>query len=97
MLRFDSEAELESRTLGRSLLPLVRDGDGGLDNVSRRTQNVAPPNPFDAVRTRLSTIDRAIRGLPTQVQLIVGFCCACDLDCNNTMVLHKTTALSNRL
>ena len=97
MLRFDFEAKLESHALGRSLLFLVRDGDGRLDNVSRHTQIIAPPNPFDAVRARLATIDRAICSLHTQVQLIVGFCCACDLDRNNTMALHKMTALSNRL
>lgn len=97
MLRFDCEAELESHALGRSLLLLVRDGDGGFENVPPRIQIVPPPNPFDAVRARLSTIDLAIRGLHTQVHLIVGFCSTCNLHHNNTMALHFTPAVYNRL
>lgn len=75
MLRFDSERELQSHALGRSLLFLVRDGDGdvGLEHVSRRTEIDAPTNPFEAVRARLATVDIAIRGLHAQVHFIIGF------------------------
>lgn len=97
MLRFDCEAELESHALGRSLLLLVRDGDGGFENVPPRIQIVPPPNPFDAVRARLSAIDLAIRGLHMQVHLIVGFCSTCNLHHNNTMALHFTPAVYNHL
>jgi hypothetical protein len=99
MLRFDSEAELESHALGRSLLFLVRDvdGDAGLELVSSRQHISAPANPFDAVRARLSNIDLAIRGLQTQVQLIVGFNPTCNLQLVNTMALNAQTAFCTRL
>lgn len=99
MYRFDSEAELESHALGRSLLFLVRDveGNAGLHHESIRTQLAAPPNPFDAVRARLSNLDLAIRGLQTQVQLIVGFNPPCNLQLVNTMALNAPTAFSIRL
>lgn len=99
MLRFDSEIELESHELGRSLLFLVRDGEGDvrLEHVSRRTQVDAPANPFDAVRARLATVDLAIRGLHAQVHFIIVFYRTCNLVNNNTMALRETCSLSSRL
>lgn len=95
MLRFDCETELESHALGRSLLFLVRDvqSDAGLRRVPSPTIFSAPPNPFDAVRARLATIDAAIRGLHTQVPSIVGFYPACTLLLINKMALHDPAAL----
>lgn len=97
MRRFNSEADLESHAPGRSFPFLVRDADDGLENVSHRLKIVLPPNPFDAVRARLAMIDLTICGLHNQVQLIVCFCCTCDLQSNKTVALHKTPSLSNCL
>ena len=69
MVRFDSEAELESHELGRSLLFMVRDDANGLDVLPRSMPHVAAYNPFDAVRERLAAASHAILGLHQQVHL----------------------------
>lgn len=99
MRRFDSEIELESHALGRSLLLLVRDGDSdaGLEHLSRRTHIVAPANPFDALRARLATVDIAIRGLHAQVQFTIGFYRTCELVNNNKLALRVTCSLCSCL
>lgn len=71
MLRFDSEALLETDVLGRALLLMVRDDDEGLQMSSRRLQVVAPVDPFQAIRSRLSAVDIAFQGLQAQVHLDV--------------------------
>ena len=67
MLRFDSEEELESHALGRSLLFMVRDDEGGLDGLPRSERVAAPTDPFRVVRERLAAVDSAIQGLQQHV------------------------------
>ena len=88
MVRFDDEEELESTALGRSLLSLVRDGDDGLNTLSRRIHIAAPPNPFEAVRARLAAVGLAIRGLGPQVHTILGLCTLCAIHKINKMALQ---------
>ena len=68
MLRFDSEVELQTHALGRSLLAMLRDEDNNLEGLPRRAVLDTTPNPFDAVRDRLAAVDSAIRNLHAQVQ-----------------------------
>ena len=69
MLRFDSELELETHGLGRSLLLMIRDDDAGMDFSSHRLHLDVPSNPFDAIRSRIADIDLAFRALQPQVLL----------------------------
>ena len=73
MLRFDSELELETHELGRSLLFMVRSDDASLYNLQPPVASVAQVNPFDAVRERLSAVTFAIKGLQDQVLLVLAF------------------------
>ena len=91
MERFDSEAEMESSVLGRSLLCLVRDEDDGLHSLSRRMQTVATPNPFQDVRARLATAGLAIQALHPQVHLGLDLCTPCGIYQRNTMSLQSTS------
>ena len=50
MLRFDSEVELESHVLGRSLLFMVNDDAIGNDSMPRLVPITAPADPFQLVR-----------------------------------------------
>jgi hypothetical protein len=68
MLRFDSELELETHELGRSLLSLVRSDDVGLYNLQPLVVRVARVDPFDDLRGRLSAASSAIQGLQDQVE-----------------------------
>jgi hypothetical protein len=71
MLRFESEAELHSTDLGRSLLSMVNDEDEGFDNLPC-LQTIDPPlNPFDVVRQRLAAVDLAINELQPHVQSLL--------------------------
>ena len=69
MLRFDSEAELQSHELGRSMLLMVRDDDVGLHQLLPRTQSTATVNPFDAIRTMLAAVGTAFEAMHPQVHL----------------------------
>ena len=69
MVRFDSEVELESHELGRSLLFMVRDDADGLHILPDSVPHARTSNPFDAFRDRLTAAGHAIRGLHQQVQL----------------------------
>ena len=73
MLRFDSEADLETHELGRSLLLMLRSDGAGLELLPQRMHVDRPPNPFEAIRSRLAAVDLAFRGLQAQVQLAVIF------------------------
>ena len=73
MLRFDSEAALETHVLGRSLFLMVRDDDVGLEILPPRQNTVLPVNPFDAIRARLAEVDVALQTLHAQVQLNVDY------------------------
>lgn len=68
MLRFDSEADLDSHDLGRSLLLLVRDDAFQTDILPQCNPLPAPVNPF---RERLSTAALAIRGIRHQVHIFI--------------------------
>lgn len=70
MLRFDSESELELHELGRSLLFMVRDDDGGMESFPLQERLVSPSNPFDVFRERLAAADVAIQALHVQVHLV---------------------------
>lgn len=74
MVRFDSEAELESHELGRSLLFMVRDDADQMDILPARLPPMPTASPFDEVRERLSAAGHAIRNMHEQVQLQPSFC-----------------------
>ena len=67
MLRFDSETELESHELGRSLLFMIRNDGCGLDVPPRIVPHAVRPNSFNVVRERLQTAALAIQELRSQV------------------------------
>ena len=69
MLRFDSEMELESHELGRSLLFMVRDDGAEFQNVPRHEPLPTPANPFDIMRERLAAAGTAIQDLHHKVHL----------------------------
>lgn len=83
--RFDSEAELQSHNLGRSMLQMVRDDGAGLHQLPPRPHSSPSPNPFDAIRTTLAACDTALQGMQPQVHvgldvppLVRGHrCCSC--------------------
>ena len=67
MLRFDSEMELETHELGRSLLAMLGSDDVGLYHLQTPVSRITHDNPFDAVRERLAAATSAIRDLQDQV------------------------------
>ena len=67
MLRFDSESELQSHELGRSLLFMIRNDDTGLPILQRQDSVGIPVNPFDVIRERLAAVDLAINDLRPHV------------------------------
>lgn len=73
MCRFDSEAELQTHDLGRSLLMMVRDDGRCFERLPALPPAVTPTNLFDVLRERLAAADRAIQDLQPQVQ---GLSCA---------------------
>ena len=79
MLRFDDEQELLSHELGRSLVLMIQDEDDGLENLTRRTQIVAPLNPFDGVRAGIAAVDLAFSGLRPQVLVVLRVYATCNL------------------
>ena len=70
MLRFESETELQSHELGRSLLMMVRHDDMGFKNIPRQTVVDTPTNLFDVFRDRFAAADLAIRELRPQVPVL---------------------------
>lgn len=75
MLRFDSEVDLASHALGRSLLFMVRDEDAGIGSLQQHAQSPPQANLFDEVRHRLAAVDLAIRDLHEQVHLVRNISC----------------------
>ena len=67
MFRFDSEEELNSHELGRTLLFMLRDDDVGHDIFPHRDRNIHRSDPFEDIRERLQAADLAIHGLQSQV------------------------------
>jgi hypothetical protein len=92
MLRFDSEVELESHELGRSLLDMVRHDDVGFVSVPQPVPFIATASPFDAIRDRLAAAATAIRGLQEQVILPPGFLWLCAVLSQQSLPLQLPTA-----
>ena len=67
MHRFDSETELESHELGRSLLCMLRDDEAGLPDAPCHTVHFQATNPFAAVAERLEAARLSILGLHSEV------------------------------
>ena len=67
MVCFDSELELESHELGRSLLFMVRDEATTHDILPQIIPLVLTASPFDIVRERLAATWFAIRSIHHQV------------------------------
>jgi hypothetical protein len=67
MHRFDYESELESHELGRSLLFMIHNDDGGLPGFHRHEPISVPDNPFGVLRERLAVVDSAIHNIRAQV------------------------------
>lgn len=82
MFRYDSEEELESHDLGRSLLFMVREDGIGNDIVPRLVPIETPYDPFQLVRERLAAAGSAILGLQQQVQPNPPLLCMCNLPMN---------------
>lgn len=72
VLCFDSEAELDTHELGRSLLLVLPDDDIVLQVLPPR-QLAAAVNPFDAIGSRLAAIDNAFHSLQPHVDPVVDF------------------------
>ena len=70
MLRFDSELELESHDLGRSLLAMMRDNVDEFQGLPRLHSSIPSTNPFEALRERLEAAQLAIHDLHVEVQLL---------------------------
>ena len=69
MLRFDSEADLATHNLGRSMLLMLHDDDVGMQIVHPQVQMSAPVGAFEAIRTRLAVIGSELQSLQPQVHL----------------------------
>ena len=93
MVRFDSEEELESHELGRSLLWMVRDDDAEFDSFPVHARTIQRANPFEDIRQRLAAVDVAIHGLHAQVHVVSDLFCICgrgsELKKTRDIVYHK--------
>lgn len=67
MHRFDSEEELQSHELGRSLLCMLQDDDVGFGDLHRQAEPTVHANPFADLRNRLAAVGMAIQNLHPQV------------------------------
>lgn len=79
MLRFDSEAELSTHDLGRSMLLMIHDDEAGMRILSPRVQMSTADNPFDAIRTRLAAIGSAFQTLQPQVHVVLELHFPCSI------------------
>ena len=68
MHRFDSESELQSTELGRSLLCMLEDDDVGFGGFDRQPEHVVRDDPFAGIRDKLAAVGTAIQTLQHQVQ-----------------------------
>lgn len=93
MLRFDSEEELKSHELGRSLLFMLRNEDVGPDIFPNRDRNIHRSDPFGDIRERLQAADLAIHGLQSQVHRALNFSLIfkhiCKLPMARTFFVHN--------
>lgn len=79
MARFDSESDLQSTELGRSLLAMIQDDDDGLYNLPHLATIDSPVNPFSVVRERLASVDLAMRGLHPYVHSLMCLPCKAEI------------------
>ena len=63
MLRFDSESELRSHELGRSLLCMIQNDNTDFDGVHGLVESAVQANPFTELTARLSAAKVTLRGL----------------------------------
>lgn len=100
MLRFDSEEDLESHELGRSLLFMVRDEDGDLNGLPALHTIERAANPFEVVRERLAAVTLAIGDLRPHVHSVFDYIVKCrpigKFDFTNTFIQtrHSTCAVT---
>jgi hypothetical protein len=79
MVRFDSEAELGSHELGRSMLQMLHGDEGGLQ-IMRPPVVVLPQiSPFAAIRSTLAAMDVALQAMRPQVHIACDVTCFCSL------------------
>lgn len=78
MVRFDSEEELESHDLGRSLLYMVRDAEAEFGSLPLHVRTIQRADPFEDIRQRLAAVDVAIHGLHAQVLEDLNLFCMCE-------------------
>lgn len=81
MLRFDSEAELATHDLGRSMLQMIDDDDFGMPIEPSHTQMSPADNPFRDIRSRLAAIGSAFQTLQPQVHAALGVIFLCSVSC----------------
>ena len=71
MHRFDSEVELESHELGRSLLFMVREDVELFESLPQHEPLLPQYNPFDLVRERLAAAALAIQDVQQHVHVLM--------------------------
>ena len=81
MVRFDSERQLESHELGRSLLAMLRDDDVCFDTLEHHDPHPTVSNPFQIVRERLAAAALAMQGLRYEVNILLALCATTVLAC----------------
>ena len=79
MLRFNSEAELSTHDLGRSMLLMIHDDKVGMQILSPRVQMSTVDNPFDAIKTRFAAIGSAFQTLQPHVHVVLELHFSCSI------------------
>lgn len=90
MHRFDSQQQLESHVLGRSLLAMIADEDGCFETAPHQIPIVARPNLFDSVRERLATAASAIQDLQVQPSPLRTLFTVCEFTYSLRMAFNKS-------
>ena len=79
MLRYDSESELESHELGRTLMCMLRSERVDSECLPRHEAPLTRPSPFDVVRERLQAASVAIQDLRAHEQPVLALSFICGL------------------
>ena len=79
MVRFDSEAELGSHELGRSMLQMLHGDEGGLHIMPPPLPAPTAVSPFAATRATLAAMDVALQTMRPQVHIDLDVTCLCSL------------------
>ena len=95
MMRFDSEAALETHDLGRSMLQMLRDDDIGLHILPTSTHFPSPVNPFDEFRCSLAVVDAAIQALQPHVHIDLVYHSSCSSPALPVMPLYNASLCSH--